>query len=263
MSPPPRSPARALRHAALVTLLVPLHLSAQVNIESLRREDPPPGLSGSVGGDLTVNTGNIDFVQVRLNARVNRVQGNVTTLFIGDGGIAFLRGSRFASSGLLHFRQTHWLTGWVAPEWYVQWNYDRPQLLDFRGVVGSGLRTDFAREAWGRVGAGTAVMVEHERLNLPDSAAHPARTTTLRNSTFLTFRVAPGEHLVVSSTTYVQPSLKDVFGDMRILENLRVSASVTERLDLTVTLDVRYDSGPPDGIEGLDTRMRTGLTYSY
>ena len=94
----PVSPARLSRVTPrtllLVALLVPLHLplAAQVNIESLRREDPPDGVSGSFGGDLAINTGNVDFVQMRLNGRVNRVQGNRTSLLVGEGGIAFLRG---------------------------------------------------------------------------------------------------------------------------------------------------------------------------
>jgi len=30
-----------------------------------------------------------------------------------------------------------------------------------------------------------------------------------------------------------------------------------------VTFDLRYDSGPPDGLAALDTRLRTGVTFSY
>ena len=265
----PVSPARLSRMTPrtllLVALLVPLHLplAAQVNIESLRREDPPDGDSGSLGGDLSINTGNVDFVQMRLNGRVNRVEGNRTSLLIAEGGVAFLRGSRFASSGLLHYRQTQWVSDVFGPEWYAQLNYDRPQLLDLRAVVGAGVRTEFASSSWGRLGAGTALMLQHERLDLTKAAVHDWRTSKVRNSTFLTFRIVPGDYLVISSTTYIQPSLSDFTGDVRVLENMRIAASVTENWDLTVTFDLRYDSGPPDGIEGLDTRLRTGLTYTY
>ena len=129
--------------------------------------------------------------------------------------------------------------------------------------MGAGVRTEFASSSWGRLGAGTALMLEHERLDLTKAAVHDWRTSKVRNSTFLTFRIIPGDYLVISSTTYVQPSLTDLTGDVRVLENMRIAASVTEHWDLTVTFDVRYDSGPPDGIEGLDTRLRTGLTYTY
>jgi hypothetical protein len=249
--------------AVLAPAAVASPLAAQVNIESLRREDPPEGLSGSVGGDVNITTGNVDLVQLNASARLTHVRGLVHTLAVGQGGLGFLARNRYASSGLLHFRRTHWLRGWVAPEWYAQADYDRSLKIDYRALAGGGVRLDFARGAWGRFGAGTSLMLEHERLSLPDSSVHDNRTTTLRNSTFATLRVTPGSNLVVSSTTYVQPAFLTDVGDLRILENLRVATSLTERLQLTVTFDLRYDSAPPDGISALDTRLRTGVTYTY
>lgn len=246
-----------------VLLSLPAWASAQVNIESLRRTDPAPGYSGSLGGDLTLTTGNVDFIQTSFSARVNHVGTRVTMLLIGEGGLGLLHSDRFASSGLLHYRWGYRLNDRLSPEWYAQLNYDRPQRLDLRSLVGAGVRTEITNGSWGRFGAGTSVMLERERLSLPDSARHPDRTTTLRNSTFLTVRVVSGERLVVSSTTYAQPSFTNVLGDLRVLENMSVASSLTDRLDLTVTFDLRYDSGPPDGIEALDTRLRTGVTFRY
>ena len=60
----------------------------------------------------------------------------------------------------------------------------------------------------------------------------------------------------------MQPDLQ-AFGDYRTLENLRISTSITSTLALTISFDMRYDSRPPDGIEGLDTSLRTGITYTY
>ena len=237
--------------------------AAQINIESLRRDDAPPGLSGSLGGDLNITTGNVDFVAINLNARLTRVTGPLTELLIGQGGLGFLGRNRFATSGLVHYRQTYRLTDWIGPEWYAQTDYDRSLLLDFRALVGGGARFDFAGGTWGRVGAGVSLMLEHERLELPETAVHPTSTTGIRNSTFLSLRVVPGEHLVVSSTTYIQPALDDLAGDLRVLENLRIATALTERLDLTVTFDLRYDSDAPDGLSALDTRTRMGVTYSY
>ena len=50
---------------------------------------------------------------------------------------------------------------------------------------------------------------------------------------------------------------------MRALENLRVAASITDRVALTVSFNLRYDSRPPDGVARLDTVLRTGVTYTY
>jgi hypothetical protein len=50
---------------------------------------------------------------------------------------------------------------------------------------------------------------------------------------------------------------------VRVLENMRIGASVTDRVSLTVAFDLRFDSEPPDGIARLDSTLRTGVTYSY
>ena len=80
-----------LRYSGLRLLIVlaaslPLPVSAQVNVEALRQEDPPLGYSGAFGGDLTLRTGNVELVQVDLNARLYMVTESVTTLMVGNGG---------------------------------------------------------------------------------------------------------------------------------------------------------------------------------
>jgi len=251
------------RHAwILLAVLLPARLHAQVDIESLRRGGATEGVTGAIGGDLTLKTGNTELVQTDLHARVDWVRGPTTTLFVSEGGVGLLKNKNFSSSGLVHLRRTRWIAGRVAPEAYAQTNYDHAVLLDFRAVVGAGLRLRFDRGDWGDLGAGASVMWEHERLDLPPDAVHDDRTSRLRNSTFVTLRLVGGESLVVTSTAYLQPALDDL-GDLRILENLGIAASLTERLALTVTFDLRYDSGPPDDIAALDTRLKTGLTFSY
>ncbi len=259
-------PLTRCSHSLLVLITLaaalPFPASAQVNVEALRQDDPPLGYSGSFGGDLTLRTGNVDLFQIGLNARLYQVTESVTRLIVGNGGIGLLGGSSFASSGLLHFRQTYESNETILPEWWAQLNYDRPQLLDFRAVTGGGVRTSFASGEWGQFGAGAALMLEHERLDLPDTAIHDDQTTLIRWSTFLTLRLVPSDNLVITGTTYVQPGFAE-FGDLRTLANLRVAATVTDELDLTVSFDLRYDSRPPDLISALDTSLRTGLRYTY
>ena len=236
-------------------------MSAQVNVEALRQDDPPLGRSGSFGGDLTVRTGNVDLVQIDLNARLYRVTESVRRLMVGNGGLGFQGGSRFASSGLLHYRETYRYNDLISPEWYGQLNYDQPQLLDFRAVAGGGARTSFASGEWGQFGMGAALFLEYERLDLPDTVVHDDQTTVVRGSYFLTLRLVPSETFVITSTTYLQPAVGD-WGDLRTLANLRLAASVTDELDLTVSFDLRYDSRPHE-ISALDTSLRAGLRYTY
>ena len=241
---------------------LPLPASTQVNLEALRSDDPPLGYSGSIGSNLTIRTGNVDFIQLGLNARFYHVTELVTTLVVGSGGIGLLGRSRFASSGLLHYRKTYLYNKAISPEWFSQLNYDRSQLLDFRMVLGGGARASFASGEWGEFGMGASLVLEHEALNLPEDAVHPTNTNTFRWSSFLTLRVVPTEQVVITSTTYLQPAFND-FSDLRTLGNVRIATSVTDELALTISFNLRYDSEPPDGIAALDTTLRTGITYIY
>lgn len=246
----------------LLVAALPTVGAAQVNVEPLRGEDPPEGVSGSLSGDLTIQTGNTDFVRVGLEARLNEVRGSTTTLVVGNGGLGFLGTSRFASSGLFHYRRMYDRFEWASPEWYAQVNYDRARDLRFRTVVGGGVRSPVVRGEWGHLGAGTGFMLEDERLAIPDTAAHPDHTTVVRSSSYGNFRVVTDRDLVLTSTTYVQPQV-DRIRDVRILEELALTTPVTDRVSLRISFDLRYDSRPPDGLSGLDTRLRTGLTLDY
>ena len=139
---------------------------AQVNVEALTREEPPLGRSGALGGDLAVRTGNVDFVAVNLRARLYTVTESETRLIVGNGGIGFLDQSRFASSGLLHYRRTYTaVSEHFSPEWYLQANYDRPQLLDFRLVGGGGARTELTQGEWGEAHpGGTVARISTEKI---------------------------------------------------------------------------------------------------
>ena len=66
----PQSGLRLLIVIAVAAAVLPFPVSAQVNVEALRQDDPPLGYSGTFGGDLTVRTGNVELVQIALNARV-------------------------------------------------------------------------------------------------------------------------------------------------------------------------------------------------
>ena len=255
-------PRNALGLLIVLAVVFPVPAFAQVNVEALRRDDPPLGYSGTVGGDLTLRTGNVDLFQLGLEARLYRVTDSMTRLIIGNGGLGLLSGSRFASSGLLHFRQTYDTEGHFSPEWWGQLNYDRPQLLDFRALTGAGVRTSFAGGEWGQFGMGAALMVEHERLDLAETAVHDSNTTLVRGTSFLALRLVPNENFLITSTMYLQPAVGD-WGDTRTLVNLRLASSITNELDLTVSFDLRHDSRPPDGIAALDTSLRTGLRYTY
>ena len=74
-----------LRLLIIAAEVLPFPVSAQVNVEALRSDNPPLGYSGTFGGDLSLRTGNVDLVQLGLNARLYRVTESITRLIVGNG----------------------------------------------------------------------------------------------------------------------------------------------------------------------------------
>ncbi len=255
-------PARGLRLLVPLLLLVAPRLHAQVNIEALRRDDPSSGLAGTLAAELSVRTGSVDLVQLGIAGRLDYVAGSATTFFVGQGSIGLLSGSRFTNAGLAHLRQSMAVRPWLVPEAYVQANYDERRLLELRLLAGGGVRVRIADDPHARLWAATGAMVEHERLDLPDTVGTDPRTTVVRSSSYVALRVTAAENLVVSSTTYIQPHVSDL-GDVRVLENFALAVAVTRTVALAVAFDLRYDSRPPVTVPSLDTALKSGVTLTF
>lgn len=247
--------------AALV-LMQASALSAQVNTERLRRDSLPPGLSASLDGAVSLHTGNVDFTLVELAGRVDLAGRSGTTFLVGRGDLGFQGGERFTRSGMLHLRRVRPLSTRLAAEAFGQVDHDRSRLLSFRGLLGGGARILVLGRQGVAVHTGIGYMFEHERLDLPADAVHPARTSNHRLTTYTTARLAVGSSGAASLTVYVQPRLDEI-DDVRVLGDARLSAGLTDRMSLTMSFDLRYDSRPPDTVSRLDSTLRTGLGVTF
>jgi Protein of unknown function, DUF481 len=255
-----RAMAALLPMVAIVRFAVPA--AAQVNIEAMRRDTLPPGFSTTIGADFAARTGNVDLVQLGIVGRADFIARRTTVFLVGNTNIGLLDSTRFLSAGLLHLRQSYAVRPWLRPESFAQINYDHSRLLRVRGLVGAGVRVRLANSAHARVWAATGVMFEHERLDLPDSAVHPARVSVLRSSSYAALRLRAASNLVIASTTYVQPRV-DRPEDVRVLENFALSVLVSRAFTIALSFDLRYDSRPPDGIESLDTALQSGIRVTF
>lgn len=253
---------RILRLVAVVlALLTPGGGGAQVNIERLRPDAGEEGLSGSLGAALDVRTGSVSLVHFQGSGRLDHVRGPVTAFLLGSGEVGFQGGERFSNAWLAHLRAGYDLASPVDVEAYVQVNHDRARLLDFRALAGGGARVRLLTGEAATVRLGSGPMFEHERLDLPPGAAHPARTAVVRWSNYLTLQATPAPHLNLSLTGYFQPQLGRA-RDTRALAVSALAIDVTERLAVTVTFNLRHDSRPPADIAPTDTALRTGVTLA-
>lgn len=69
-----------------------------------------------------------------------------------------------------------------------------------------------------------------------------------------------GEHRETSERQLTRRPVGE--SNVRVLGEIRLSAGLTDRLSLVVSWNLRHDSRPPDGVDGLDSALKTGFTVT-
>jgi hypothetical protein len=253
--------ARLVRIIPLITLWLVYAVSpvrSQVNIEKMREDGAEKGFSTDLNLVFSTRSGNVDITELGLSLRQDYVAQKSKSFLIVHGLYGWKDGDAFSNEGLLHLRHVRkdWRT--VAPEFFTQVNYDKARLLEFRSLGGGGVRIRFFEGERLQMAWGTAYMVEYERFDLSPEAWHQRTGTYHRWSNYVSLKADLGEMTTIAWTTYLQPRFDD-FGDLKTLNDGELETDLVGQLALTVTVRLRYDSRPPDGIEKRDTLLMMGL----
>lgn len=241
---------------------MPEPAAAQINIERLRLQADSLGLHGAASVAVSIRTGNSDTRRGDVDGRVDYVWPDHQLFAVGRGTFDWTEDVRISNEGLLHLRLTTQRRDRVSPEAFTQINYDKSRLLDWRGLVGGGVRVRLLDREAGRAALGVGYMFEREELDLEPAAEHPTETSHHRLTSYLTASIEPREGLAIASTAYVQPRM-DAWDDVRVLSQNRLAVSILGPVTLDVTFDLGYDARPPDDTESLDTSLRTGIGVTF
>lgn len=235
---------------------------AQVNIEKFRRKQMEEGYSGFIELDLTHKTGNVELTELEVEGRLDRRSKRSHSFLIIETGYGWQGGRRFSNEGLVHARHVFGGRPALQPELFIQYNYDRERLLNFRLLAGAGIRSVLYGSDDLQLSLGTTLMPEHEEYDLDASNSHDRKVTVLRWSSYLAKSIRFGESAAWTSTFYVQPDVED-FDDVRLLLDSALSVDILDKLSIVVEFSLLYDSEPPDGIESLDTELEPGLVFRF
>ena len=255
-----------MRPVLCFTLLITLLLragpvSAQVNTERMRALDVE-GVRTTLGGDVAVQSGNVDLFEVGATARVDARQAPHYAFLAAETRYGIEDGERFRDRTFGHLRYNYRLRSWLVAEAFTQLERDGFARLQLRTLAGAGLRVRHVDTKTLKVFQGTTPMYEYETLTDDDAGRSPATTSTVRWSNYLNARLRITEIVHLAATVYVQPRFDDV-GDVRVLHQAALGIDVTEHVRLTAELDLRYDRRPPATVESLDLALRNGLTVSF
>lgn len=247
------------RGAALLIALMlgVVEAGAQVNVEAMR-DFEVEGVGASLSGDVAVQAGNSDLVEVGVGTRIDVRHGRHYSFFVGSARYGTAEGQTFQNRTFAHLRYNYQLVPRLVGEVFGQAERDGFTLLQLRLLGGAGLRGRLVQGAHGGVFPGTTLMIEYEDLDAARVVRHPAETRGLRWSTYVNVRLRLADKVTFINTVYVQPLLAD-FGDVRVLDEAALAVSLTRHVTLRTTFNLRYDRGPPDDVEPLDLAVRNGV----
>jgi len=236
---------------------------AIVDIEALRAGAPQPGYSGALNVSADGQSGNTEKVAINAGARLQWHGGAVTNFAILRYNYGATSGVQDTNKFFFHARHIHQISDRRAYEGFIQAERNIFARLDFRGLIGGGLRltlTEIPDKKTLHFGAGGFFSREklQERAGLTDAE----RSNIWRVNTYLNYVQQLNHSVRVLSTTYYQPAIED-FSDYRLLEEATLSVKMTDTLSLNVSLDLAHDSKPPQAVKKTDTTYSTGAEYSF
>lgn len=255
-------PGLAALALATAPLLAP-DAAAQtiLNVERLQPGDVQ-GWHWGVEGAFSVSRGNTEYLDVLAGVVVgHRWSDDWLRAFVGydyrsetDEGLE--------RDQYLHVRYNHWLAARWQTFHFIQLQASHANLLQQRGLVGSGIRHRLVDGAT-TLDVGTGIMYEAEELDADRVVGdHPVDTEVWRMANLIVAVRPLTESVRLVGVGYIQPDLS-AFGDLRTLTDLSLQIALTENVDLTVRGEWRHDSRPPENVLSDDVVVRTGFTFSF
>jgi putative salt-induced outer membrane protein YdiY len=247
----------------VVLALLSPSANAIVNVEQAIIGKPSEGMHTTV--DLLANgaSGNTDKSASR---------ADILTLWQHDRHTEFLqlqyaygksRGQVDTDRAFAHLRHRTSLNQSWAAEGFVQVGRDPFARLTKRTLLGGGMRWVMFEEEKKSAGyLGFGAFHEQEILTDTLGTSDPRETNLWRANTYLVLKGQVNEQVRLYSTTYYQPDISDT-GDYRILEQASMLVKMAQNLDLKLSLDIAFDSKPPQTVQKRDLSYSAGLEFSF
>ena len=248
-----------MRTSLLIFLLFTAVSQAQIlNAESLRKVTDTSGWSGSATVDFALARNVNDIISLGSDIHVQYKMNKHLLLLKNKLVFRKLNDNDFSNFGITHVRYNYKMATRWRWEGFVQGQYNRVNLIDFRGLIGTGPRYKITTSEKYKFYMGNLLMFEYEKVG---DGITPNQKD-FRLSSYLSFSLYPTEDLSIVSTTYYQPQV-DLWSDYRISSETSVVFTLYKNLKFNTTYLFVYDAFPAIGIRNSQYRLSTGLTYTF
>ena len=250
--------------ASGLVLLLARPALAIVNIEDMRVKDPVPGFSGQIAAAITGQSGNTDKAAASVGTRLQWHEKPVTNFVVFNYDYGKTAEVKDTNKGFLHARQIRDITDRRAWEVFAQVENNEFTRLSSRGLLGASLRLVAFKSGDERLAliTGLGGFYSREKLEVRAGATDAGVDTLLRGNFYVVMKYQLNETVSVGSATYYQPATSDL-QDFMALEQGSLHVKLTDRLNLTLSLEVAHDNRPPQLIDKTDVTYRTGIEYQF
>lgn len=251
--------------AALLLSIACTSLHAQVNTEVMRRSELTPGWTNRVAVSMALASGNTQFLKLGLSARSDVLAGRWYSFLVGNYERGVSGDELFVNKGFVHLRGVHSITPQLAAEAFAQKEFNEFLRLKDRNLAGVGARirllhleSDTSAAATLTADVGLGGMYEHEAT----TGAGAGVIGHVRSTNYLSLRWVHEPILAVSLIGYYQPAIADLT-DFRVLSDITLSLSITDRVAWTSSLGYRFDNQPPPDLRPYDLDLKNGLAITF
>jgi hypothetical protein len=248
-----------MKYFLLLALLLPISTSAQIlNVESLRKVTDTSGWSGNAGFIFSLKRNVNDFIIFGSSVHIQYKTPKQLILFKNDISFEKISGESFDNVMVSHLRYNYNILPRITWEAFTQGQYNKVNLIKFRGLVGTGPRFKLSNWENYKFHLGTLTMLEYEEL---DDGVTPIQRA-IRGSAYLSFSLFPSERITLVSTTYYQPRF-DKPNDYRISSDSSLLVELFKNFSLKTSYLFIYDAFPAVSIPKSQYFLTTGLTFSF
>lgn len=237
-----------------ISLLLPF-ASAFLNIEDVRQNNKDP-VAGSLNIDLALQKGNAEKSRAGVQTLNAFNDEENEYLVIGNYKYGESRGTKDQNEGSAHVRYARWFFPYLAGETFIQRSINEFQNLFYRQLYGAGMRYAVFKEENSALYTGAGAFYEDEKLRTG------IRNRDTRGNFYVSYLNEISETAMFSLVTYYQPNADDL-QDFRLNVTTGLSSAITEKWTMNLSIDLMYDSRPPDGVSTQDTAYTAGLAYKY
>jgi hypothetical protein len=232
------------------------------NVQPLIGRDDTQGFSGAVEGAADWRTGNTGLLLLSESGLARYRTGDHLVFLVERAEFGLQAGEDFVNKNFEHLRYRFEAWDLVGLETFAQHDSDEFRRLALRVLWGAGPRFRLFGSRNGDLFLGVAYMLEFERLSEGPEADSGDEKLSHRLSSYLAatfFQDAPvGGGLAV----YAQPRL-DWMTDVRVLVDAEIVVKASDSLAFKTAFSATWDSEPPDGLDRLDTALKSGVVFRF